>query len=197
MKKKNTTKALMQTIECKDIFEKITLEIGKDEKITVNITRRLSIADQRKFFDDILSWIFVDSSEGERIYCPHYKELAFKYCVISYFSDLQMPSDVNKIYQIIDGSSVYNDISKAIGDEYLSFLFACLNEMVNHELLKSVNKSRFDKFIDAADSYLKELSKVINGLSPETIEKIVSDTGIDNLLKKDTETPPRDFRETE
>lgn len=79
--------------------------------LSVIIKHNLSLKDMLAFVDAVTKNCF---SEENATYMPEIKDFATRSCIIEYYTNISLPSNVEKRYELLYRSSILNDIVQHI-----------------------------------------------------------------------------------
>lgn len=124
------------------------------EVVAVNAKSALSFNDMLSFADDIITGIF---GTGDRA-SLYLRDFLIKSYTIQYYTDYEMPEDINEIYDIVYESDLYEDTIKDKDFDYKQYdsLMIGLDEQIKYEIQKSASKTKLDDLFEAVTDVIKK-----------------------------------------
>lgn len=168
----------MKSLISKNLERKNKLEYSIEEgTIVINVKPLISFTDRVKLIKEIASNAFIEESNNSVTqYSPEFITFLKRYYILSYYTDIKLPENINDAWLILRYTDIFDDVKKIIGEDIVKEIFDEVDDIIN------VRK----KIVVASNSYLNlfmQISAIINqltsGISKEDIEKTLSQ--IENL----------------
>lgn len=160
-------KITMQNImaACSDKNDnKTTIKLGTpEETIEINVKTNLTLEELRDFVGNVLKMVFLVAEDGTVVYCPHMKELAFDYNVVSTFTKIEMGDDPEKVWKFLKSTDIARKIASSLPEEMLSKLCGAANEAIEYKKEQLIKRGKVDDILDNVISLLKMLNNKIEG----------------------------------
>ena len=154
--------------------EALTITLGADEDtVEISVKPSLSITDRIAIVDDIVDMVFIDRGNGVQ-YLPTLKRFAIEYNIVSYFTDIKLPSDSNKAHKFLERSDIVSKIEKLLPYDYLGDIIADACEAIEYRAQELLKRSKFDDCIDRIIDVIKALNLKINDIDISEIVDFVN-----------------------
>lgn len=149
--------------------------------LEIVIKRHLSLAEVAKFVDVCVKACF-DSDTA--VYTPEAKDAAIRSCIIAFYTNITLPENVEKQYELIYHSNILDSITPNIDQNQLSSVVGAIDDKTDY--LTGVNTEIINRQMsnlqDAAANIQNQLSDMFNGISIDDIKNVMSslsDKGLD------------------
>lgn len=140
----------------------IAINVGENETCaTVVVKPYLPLKDRQRMVSDIVDMVFIEDEQGNENYYAHLKTFAYGYNILSYFTNIKMGDDAEKIWAFINNTGVLGMVKEAIGVEYVNEIISEANEMIEFRKESILRKSKLEKIFGGA---LDSISSVIGSL---------------------------------
>lgn len=129
-------------------------------------------------FDEVLSFVSATAdscftTDGD--YVPQAKKFAFMANIIDYYTDVQMPDNLNDRYALAVLSGLYDVVVNEIDDRQLDSLYDSVERLVENTLANNVGSVRDE--IATAAATLKTISQtfnqMLNEVSSDTMQNVI------------------------
>ncbi|MBQ0014785.1 MAG: hypothetical protein KBS82_05635 [Oscillospiraceae bacterium] len=131
-------------------------------------------------FDDMISFVIgvVDSCfvGDEDIFMPEVKEFAIKSNVLSYYANMNLPEDLNKRYQFIMCTDVYDEIINYIDAGQFNNIRISIDEKIDHRCqvnIDSVNK-KIEDIKNTVENMISNIENVFSGINNEDLSELIN-----------------------
>lgn len=170
-KKKNNIIKLIQNKkerEPKTIRYKID-----DEEIIIKVKDYISLKDSFKMANEIFG--FIIDGEGYNInnYNPHLRDIAIRSATILYFTDVNLPSDTEKLHQLLFNTTLYDDVVESMDLETTYSLWSSIINGVDEKIRGYVDicthNKQFNDLVEYVKSFIAELPNAIKQFDPDKI----------------------------
>lgn len=172
MAKKNkiTAASIAKAMELVDTSI-ITITCGmREDTIDIPVKAHLSVSERAMMVSDITNMVFITDENGTR-YCPAFKKFAIEYNIVTYFTDVALPSDSNKACKFLEQSGLANRIAQSLPDGYVVEIIAAANEAIEYRKQELLKRSKLDDLIDGALGVVQTLSNKTEGIElPQIME---------------------------
>lgn len=129
-------------------------------------------------FDEVLSFVSatVDScftTDGG--YVPQAKKFAFMANIIDYYTDVQMPDNLNDRYALAVLSGLYDVVVNEIDDRQLDSLHDSVERLIDNILTNNANIARneLSKAVASLNSIVQIFNQTANDMSPATMQNVI------------------------
>ena len=116
-------------------FEEVFKTVRQDELkddwngLEITIKKNITLAEMAKFVDTVTKACFAKES-GE--YYPEGKDFAIRTCVIAFYTNISLPSNIEKIYEFIYKSDISNFVINRISPMQFDAIIKAIDEKVQH-----------------------------------------------------------------
>lgn len=176
-KRKNTknveidkyTEAMRSFVERNATLPQI-LEYGDgDKKLNVTVNPMLPFTQRANLVRDIADMVFMGERNTIDQYSLEYIKLAQRYNVIKYYTDFQLPEDVDTMWLVLNYTPLYQDVKQCVGSD-LDDILKEADELIKTKRDYIVNKTDFTAFMEKISQSLDSLG---TQFSSQDISKIV------------------------
>jgi len=122
------------------------------ETIEIEVVPYLSLSARGSFVNDAADIVFVDGA-----YAPYMLNFAYKYCLLSYCTNINLPKDAEKINKIIQNTSIADDVDDLVDDKYL---YSDILDLIEYRKAAYLKNSKTDEFIESLTSLVKNLDSM-------------------------------------
>ena len=163
-KRKNTknveidkyTEAMRSFVERNATLPQI-LEYGDgDKKLNVTVNPMLPFTQRANLVRDIADMVFMGERNTIDQYSPEYIKLAQRYNVIKYYTDFQLPEDVDTMWLVLNYTPLYQDVKQCVGSD-LDDILKEADELIKTKRDYIVNKTDFTAFMEKISQSLDSL----------------------------------------
>ena len=151
----------------------ITIACGmRENTIEIPVKARLSVTERAMMVSDIVNMIFIADENGAR-YCPAFKKFAIEYNIVTYFTDVALPSDSNKACKFLEQSGLANRIAQSLPDGYVVGIISDANEEIEYRKQELLKRSKLDDILDGVLGVVQALSDKTEGIElPQIMEYV-------------------------
>lgn len=166
--------------------EEVVLGDGEDE-VRVMIKRHLTLAERSGMVQDITNMVFRDV-DGEEMYAPYLRKIAFDYNIMHYFTNLSLPADANKISDFADNTDFVRVVMGVVGEEYINGVLAEAKDLIDFKKKKLARRTRMDDFLGSLSEFTKVMSAnmtddKIGKLFGEALSKVAGELNLETVAK--------------
>lgn len=149
----------------------ITITCGmREDTIEIPVKAHLSVSERAMMVSDITNMVFLTDENGTR-YCPAFKKFAIEYNIVTYFTDVTLPSDSNKACKFLEQSGLAHRIAQSLPDGYIAEIIADANEAIEYRKQELLKKSKLDDLLDRVLGVIQTLSDKTDGIDlPQIME---------------------------
>ena len=171
-KAKITAASIAKAMELVDT-NTITIACGmRENTIEIPVKAHLSVSERAMMVSDITNMVFITDDNGTR-YCPAFKKFAIEYNIVTYFTDVTLPSDSNKACKFLEQSGLAHRIAQSLPDGYIVEIIADANEAIEYRKQELLKKSKLDDLLDRVLGVIQTLSDKTDGIDlPQIMEYV-------------------------
>ena len=125
------------------------------------------------FVSDVAKSCFADD-DGE--YMPEVRDFAIKSCLIEYYTNLSLPSNTERRYELIYSCNITDVIMEHIDKGQLFEIIKAIDARIEHTAsanVESLNK-QMNELYAAFDNLQTNLSGIFSGIGADDIKGLVS-----------------------
>ena len=164
--------------------KKIILACGMNEDtVEISVKPRLSLPERANMIQDILSMVFIESSDGEVVYHPEFKKFAFDYEIVNYFTDISLPVNSDKAWEFLSKTDIASRIANTVRDNYVGEIIAEANEAIEYRKQELLKRSKFDQVLGGLMGVLNVVQSKLQNLDLGQIAAYIQENAPE--LKKD------------
>lgn len=144
----------------------------KEDTVEIPVKTHLSVSERAMMVSDITNMVFIADDNGTR-YCPAFKKFAIEYNIVTYFTDVTLPSDSNKACKFLEQSGLAHRIAQSLPDGYIVEIIADVNEAIEYRKQELLKKSKLDDLLDRVLGVIQTLSDKTDGIDlPQIMEYV-------------------------
>lgn len=164
--------------------KKIILACGiNEDTVEISVKPRLSLPERANMIQDILSMVFIESSDGEVVYHPEFKKFAFDYEIVNYFTDISLPVNSDKAWEFLSRTGIASRIANAVRDDYVCEIIAEANETIEYRKQELLKRNKFDQVLGGLMGVLNVVQSKLENLDLGQIAAYIQENAPE--LKKD------------
>lgn len=108
------------------------LKYGEGEKeFVVNVYPVLPFSKRVEMVREIVNGVFMDGRDTVSTYVPEFLSLLQKYTVIKFFTDLDLPRQLDEMWLVLNYTSIYDDVVEAVGAADINDIFEAANKSID------------------------------------------------------------------
>lgn len=115
-KNKRTAKNGVYTINVKE-SDDVVRAIKELENREINVTPILSFEKRAELVRLIASFVFMNEGKSIDDYTPEYLELSRRINIVSYYTDFELPKNINDAWIVLSCTSLYDEVVARIRDD--------------------------------------------------------------------------------
>lgn len=172
-----TKKQNIITAKIKALIEAKAPKIGEliygdsEEKFTVKVYPVLPFTKRVEMTREIVDGVFMGSKDTVNTYTPEYLSLIQKYTVIKYFTDLDLPDNLDDMWLILNYTSIYEDVVNLVGNDEIEDIFSASNMAIDTYRQYLTTKTDTNSFLNKIGNLLGDFESKI---SQEDIKELTS-----------------------
>lgn len=144
------------------------IDIGVDEKIEVEVKRKLNLDEMLTFVSEVVSFC-IDA--GDETYIPEAYRFAIRVAVINGYSNLTMPSNIDKQYELAYYTSAFNQIMSVIDREQFTDIIDAVDMKLNHKL--SLQRAEISAGVNAAIGKMNQITDMFDAISEDDVKSLI------------------------
>lgn len=140
--------------------------------LDIEIKKELDFDDAVAFSNHICDLCFLESGE----YVPEMFDFALRSCVIEYHTNVELSNDLDKRYEIVYRTDLYDEVSDKVESVQYYDLIDCAHDRVSRrlEIDEEDIKSRLTVIADKFDTLADEIASVYKDVDSDTLKTIAN-----------------------
>jgi len=168
-----------------DFWKSVTIDEFGGKSVSFKVKRYLSLIEYIKFVEEVVGAHFTGDT-----YTPSAYYQLFDYALCKYYTNLELPEDVEDAYSLIHNLGIIDKIYGVIGETVqYNALLDCIAAAQDYEVKQKTGINKFINGLDASTSP-EQLSKTLQELknfAPEQLEKLGEMQELASLLNNPRE----------
>ena len=153
-------------------IREITIGEG-DEALNVSVVPFLSFAQQVSFINDVIDMCFTDNDDGTENYAPEFEQFALEYNVVAYFTNIELPKDVEDMWHFLHTTSVASVVWDVLSPAVQNEIRNAVRQGIDHRKERIAKTTKFDKIIESLGGVMTAIkAKTENMDFNELMEKL-------------------------
>lgn len=132
-------------------IQHISYETG-DGVVEIDVSPYLSLSDRDGFINDVADVVF---SNG--VYKPSRLNFVYKYCLLAYCTNVNLPKDAEKISKMINTIDIADRVDEIINDKYL---YSDILDEIEFRKNSYLKNSKADEFISSLTALIDNFNKI-------------------------------------
>jgi hypothetical protein len=125
---------------------------------------------------DIVKMVFRETNDGQTVYAPYLRDIAFDYNILHYFTDIDLSANASEIYDFVLHTHIMSDIADVVRDGYIDDILRDADDLIKFNRDKLANRTKVDELFDSLSGLIKlTMDKVSDANIGEMFEKAISD----------------------
>ena len=188
--KKTNKKEIRALIEAQSKGQKeLIYNEGNSDEFKVKVVSAIPYTKRAGLIREIFELNFVGNGEHIDEYMPSALEFARKYCIIKYYTDLQLPTNLDELWLVLNHTSIYRDVCEFVGED-VQVIFNEADKLIEAKLSYLSSKSDLNLLIKKITGVVEkfgdnlkdiDLGKFASILS--TLSGVSPDQLVDSILK--------------
>ncbi len=165
--------------------------------LDIVIKKHLCLAEVAKFVDTCCKACF-DAETHE--YAPEAKDFAIRSCVMSFYTNITMPTNLERQYELIYHSMIMDVITPNIDNaQFKAIINAVEDKIAYHaELNEKLVQQQIESFQNTVKKFEKQMAEMFNGIKIDDMKNIMGALSNNKLdEEKLVEAYMKNKRETE
>lgn len=144
--------------------------------LEVKCKNRISAAEMVAVVDGVTAGCFSDE-DGE--YMPEMKDLLIRAHYVQVYTNIRLPQNIEKMYDILIGSDLFNSICQHINQEQSSMMLAAIDEKLRHQSSVDIEmtKRNIMDLMAQFEQYTNQMTTAFDGLSAEELNNAMKAFG--------------------
>lgn len=137
--------------------------------LNITINRILSLKSMMTFVDSVIKNCF-GKEDGE--YRPEVKDFAVRNCIIKHYTNISLPSNIEKRYDLLYRSDLLNTVMNNIDQSQFSAMVRAIEEKLSH--LAQANIEAINRQMNELYTSFANLGKQLSGVDAEALNGVMN-----------------------
>lgn len=146
--------------------------VARWRELDIEVSRALSFEQMLSFVKSVVDLCF-DSEEG---YLPEVKDFAVKRAIIENYTNVALPQNVQKCYEVIYSSDIVQFIEQYIDEDQFFGMMNAVDEKIKYKVRNNIDKT--NKMINDATAKLedmeRDIERVLAGVDGDSVGKMIN-----------------------
>lgn len=171
--KKITIASMMKAMEV-DKNNKDMLVIGEGEnRVEVVVKKKLTLFERADMVNSIVSMVWSQDENGAEMYAPYLRKFAYDFNILNYFTNIQLPDDMNKVWEFVDNADIADIIIDFVGGGYIENIIREANEAIEYRKAEILKRSKLDSVFDSLSGIMKYVGNQTQNLDMKGMLELV------------------------
>lgn len=148
------------------------IEIWPGVETDITVKHRLGLGEAMSFVTEISKFCFL--SDGT--YHPELKDIALQKMIVELYSNVQLPSDASKCYEILESSNLVNLVLSQIDHRQFDVLMEAVDEKINElvEANTETVKRQMNELYETFNALQEKLAGIFSGVDEGDLAKLAN-----------------------
>lgn len=137
--------------------------------LNITINRILSLKSMMTFVDSVIKNCF-GKKDGE--YRPEVKDFAVRNCIIKHYTNISLPSNIEKRYNLLYRSDLLNTVMNNIDQSQFDEMVKAIEEKLSH--LAQANIEAINRQMNELYTSFANLGKQLSGVDAEALNGVMN-----------------------
>lgn len=171
--KKITIASVMKAMEIKK-NNKDTLVIGEGEnQVEVIVKKKLTLFERADMVNSIVSMVWAQDENGAEMYAPYLRKFAYDFNILNYFTNIQLPDDMDKVWEFVDNADIAGMVIDFVGGGYIENIIREANEAIEYRKAEILKRSKLDSVFDSLSGIMKSVGNQTQNLDMKGMLELV------------------------
>lgn len=171
--KKITIASMMKAMEINK-NNKDTLVIGEGEnQVEVIVKKKLTLFERADMVNSIVSMVWSQDENGTEMYAPYLRKFAYDFNILNYFTNIQLPDDMDKVWEFVDNADIAGMVVDFVGGVYIENIIREANEAIEYRKAEILKRSKLDNIFDSLSGIMKAVGDKTQNLDTNGMLELV------------------------
>lgn len=171
--KKVTIASMMKAMEINK-NNKDTLVIGEGEnQVEVIVKKKLTLFERADMVNSIVSMVWSQDENGTEMYAPYLRKFAYDFNILNYFTNIQLPDDMDKVWEFVDNANIAGMVIDFVGGGYIENIIREANEAIEYRKAEILKRSKLDNIFDSLSGIMKTVDDKTQNLDMNGMLELV------------------------
>ena len=161
---KINTASIMKAME---LVEQKTAELivgSGDSQVIISVKKRLSLYERSDMVESIASMVWAQGDDDAVVFAPYLREFAYKFNIINYFTNINLPAKIDNVWEFIDGTDIVERVVDVVGGGYIEHIIREADEAIEYKKAELMKRSRLDSVLDALLGVAKAADQKVDSM---------------------------------
>lgn len=146
--------------------------LDDSDNVVVKVKKTLSLAEMLEFVNDVVT-ICIDSTTGE--YAPEARDYAIRHGVIISYTNVRLPSDAAKAYDLLYRTTLYEQTIGLINNNQYKAICETIDKKIEHtrETIIANLTTEMTKLVNQMEIFTKSAEEMFGNISGESMAGLV------------------------
>jgi len=168
MEKENRKIKALANLIVNSAPERKELRFGEGEnELIVNVSFASSEGVMAQEIKMSVDFLFQDDTTDMNSYMPAFTQFAQRYGILSCYTDIDIPHDLNTAWLIVMYTPIYESVSELLGEKIVGDFVSNFNKLVDARILEIAYATNWNRMLDRIGGILEKLTKNLGDLDIE------------------------------
>lgn len=140
--------------------------------LEIEIKRTLSFGEMLAFVDSVTKSCFGGEDE---VYQPQMKDFAIRGALVELYTNLTLPSDLNKIYELLYSCDIISVIMPYINKSQFNTIVAAAEDRIAHTVKANIAslEKQIDDMYGKLNNMEEQLASIFSGIGADDLKNII------------------------
>jgi len=144
--------------------------------VEVDIKPTLSLQEMLLFVNEVADSCFIESESGTEMYMPELFDFALKCAVVEIYSNITLPSNTEKRYELLYKCKVYEDILDRVDIGQFERMVHAIHKKIDYKIKVTASgvEARINSFINELNNIGNGINEIFSGVSKEDVSALMN-----------------------
>lgn len=150
----------------------VSVPMNGVEDVVITIRRTLPLKDMMQFIENVVSSC-VDAQTAS--YTPEIKEFVIRSEVLTTYANFNLPSNVEKQYELVYGTDAFAQVAEYINWGQLAEIRAAIDSRIEHEvkMIETVLAAKTNEMIARVENMVEQFEAAFGGINGNEFNEVV------------------------
>lgn len=162
----------------------VSIPMNGAEDVTITIRRTLPLKDMMQFVENVVSSC-VNAQTAS--YTPEIKEFVIRSEILTTYANFNLPSNVEKQYELVYGTDVVVQVMEYINWNQLAEIRAAIDSRIDHEvkMIETVLAAKTNEMIARIEAMTEQFEAAFGGINGNEFNEVVKKLSeMDNMTEE-------------
>lgn len=162
----------------------VSIPMNGAEDVTITIRRTLPLKDMMQFVENVVSSCVNAQTSS---YTPEIKEFVIRSEILTTYANFNLPSNVEKQYELVYGTDVVVQVMEYINWNQLAEIRAAIDSRIDHEvkMIETVLAAKTNEMIARIEAMTEQFEAAFGGINGNEFNEVVKKLSeMDNMTEE-------------